>query len=77
MSGECRAAFHAYWTRQVPGPTATQPTTRPDQSPTLMECVWKVADNLEGLIWPILIVLAGYVVLLSLVFAVLGRYREQ
>ncbi len=42
-----------------------------------MEYVWWVADGLEPALWSITLFLMGYVLLLTILFAVLGRYRDQ
>lgn len=51
---------------------ATQPASARDQ---FMEIVWGVADNLEGLLWPIAVVLGVYVALVTVVFSAVGRDR--
>lgn len=42
-----------------------------------MEYVWWVADGLEPAFWSMSLFLLGFVVLLTIVFAVLGRYRDK
>ena len=42
-----------------------------------MEYVWWVAGGLGSAFWSIALFLAGYVLLLTVLFAVLGRYRDQ
>ncbi len=50
----------------------------PDQRKSMkaMEYVWWVMDGWEPLFWGIALFLIGYVVLLTIVFAVLGRYHD-
>ena len=50
----------------------------PDQRKSMaaMEHVWWVVEGLEPAFWIIALFLMGYVVLLTILFAVLGRYRD-
>jgi len=43
---------------------------------TFMEAVWKVAGNLDGVCWSVGIFLAVYVVVMTVVYAALGRFRD-
>ena len=47
------------------------------ESMTVMEYVWWVAGGLESAFWSLALFLVGYVVLLTILFAVLGRYRDE
>jgi len=42
-----------------------------------MEYAWWVVNRLEPAFWAAALFLIGYVVLLTILFAVLGRYRDQ
>jgi len=42
-----------------------------------MEWVWWTVDGLKPVCWSVLGLLMGYVLLLTILYAVLGRYREQ
>jgi predicted permease len=42
-----------------------------------MEWVWWTVDGLKPVCWSVLGILMGYVLLLTILYAVLGRYREQ
>lgn len=44
--------------------------------PNDMEYVWWVADGLKPAFWSMSLFLLGFVVLLTIVLAVLGRYRD-
>ena len=57
--------------RSLPSPE------EPQKSMSTMEYVWWVIDGLESAFWSISLFLLGFVVLLTIVLAVLGRYREQ
>ena len=50
----------------------------PDQRKAMaaMEHVWWVVDGLEPMFWAIALFLVCYVLLLTILFAVLGRYRD-
>ncbi len=50
----------------------------PDQRKSMaaMEYVWWVVDGLEPVFWSVALFLMGYVLLLTILFAVLGRYRD-
>ncbi len=50
----------------------------PDQKKSMaaIEYVWWVLDGLEPTFWSIAFFLMGYVALLTILFAVLGRYRD-
>ena len=50
----------------------------PDQKKSMVaiEYIWWVLDGLEPAFWSIALFLMGYVVLLTILFAVLGRYRD-
>ena len=50
----------------------------PDQRKSMaaMEYVWWAMDGWEPLFWSIALFLMGYVLLLTILFAVLGRYRD-
>ena len=43
---------------------------------TFMEAVWKVAGKLDGVCWSVGIFLAVYVVVVTVVYAALGRFRD-
>lgn len=47
-----------------------------EQSQNFMQCVWWVASNVSSVLWSVLLSIGGYVVLLTILFAVLGRYRD-
>ena len=47
------------------------------QSATFMASVWWAVDHLENICWTGMGVLLGYVLLLTILYAVLGRYRDQ
>jgi len=44
---------------------------------TCMEWVWWTVDALKPVCWSVLGILMGYVLLLTILYAVMGRYREQ
>ena len=46
------------------------------KSMAAMEYVWWVVGGLEPAFWSIALFLMGYVLLLTILFAVLGRYRD-
>ena len=47
------------------------------QSKSFMQCVWWVVDNLSPVLWSATLSLGGYVLLLTILFAVLGRYHDE
>lgn len=47
------------------------------QSKCFMQGVWWVVDNLSPVFWSAILSLGGYVLLLTILFAVLGRYRDE
>lgn len=51
----------------------------PDQRKSMaaMEYVWWVVDGLGPLFWSVALFVIGYVALLTILFVVLGRYRDQ
>ena len=53
------------------------PKAEEGKSISTMEYVWWVIDGLESAFWSISLFLLGFVVLLTIVLAVLGRYRDQ
>ena len=57
--------------RSVPGPEEGK------ESMALMEYVWWVAEGLEPAFWSMALFLMGFVILLTIVLAVLGRYRDE
>ncbi|KPK78873.1 MAG: hypothetical protein AMJ81_14685 [Phycisphaerae bacterium SM23_33] len=57
-----------------PAAAATQPAA---PRPPFMQAVWKVADDLEQLLWPMAVILGVYVALLTVVYAAVGRCRDQ
>lgn len=48
-----------------------------EQSKHFMQCVWWVVDNLRPVLWSAILSLGGYVLLLTILFAVLGRYHDE
>jgi hypothetical protein len=48
-----------------------------EQSKSFMPCVWWVFDGLEPVLWTVTLALGAYVVLITILFAVLGRYRDE
>ena len=56
--------------RDIPGPEE-------GKSMATMEYVWWVANGLEPAFWSISLFLFGFVVVLTIVFAALGRYRDE
>ena len=56
--------------RSPPGPTGKE-------SMAAMEYVWWMVEGLSPAFWNIALFMMGFVALLSIVFAVLGRYRDQ
>ncbi len=48
-----------------------------EQSKNFMECVWWVADQVSSVIWAAILSVGGYALLLTILFAVLGRYRDE
>ena len=52
---------------------------KPEQGKSMaaMEYVWWVANGLAPAFWSISLFLFGFVVILTIVLAVLGRYRDQ
>ena len=49
----------------------------PGDDDSCIECVWWIVDGLETILWSAGLFLAGYVVLLTILYAVLGRYRDK
>ena len=51
----------------------------PDQGESMaaMEYAWWIVGSLEPAFWSIVLFLGGFVALLTILFAVLGRYRDQ
>ncbi len=47
-----------------------------EQSHNFMQCVWWAASNFSSVLWSILLTIGGYALLLTILFAVLGRYRD-
>ena len=47
-----------------------------EQSKNFMQCVWWVGDHLSSVIWGALLAIGGYALLLTILYAVLGRYRD-
>lgn len=47
------------------------------QSESFMQCVWWVVDNLSPVLWSAILSLGGYTLLLTILFAVLGRYHDK
>ena len=47
-----------------------------EQSKTFMNRVWWVAEQLSSVFWAAIISIGGYALLLTILFAVLGRYRD-
>ncbi len=47
-----------------------------EQSQNFMQCVWWAASHLSSVLWSILLTIGGYALLLTILFAVLGRYRD-
>ena len=66
----CLGALAAVVGRSIPGPEQ-------GKSMAAMEYVWWVANGLEPAFWSISLFLFGFVVVLTIVLAVLGRYRDQ
>jgi len=54
----------------------SMPSPEKGKSMTAMEYVWWVVGGLEPAFLSIALFLMGYVVLLTILFAVLGRYRD-
>lgn len=48
-----------------------------EQSKTFMQCVWWVVDHLSPVLWSATLSLGGYILLLTILFAVLGRYHDE
>lgn len=47
-----------------------------EQSKNFIQCVWWVADKFSSVLWSVLLSIGGYALLLTVLFAVLGRYRD-
>lgn len=47
-----------------------------EQSENFMERVWWVADEVSSVIWAAILSVGGYALLLTILFAALGRYRD-
>lgn len=56
--------------KPIPGPEV-------GKSMASMEYVWWVANNLEPAFWSISLFSFGFVVVLTILLAVLGRYRDE
>ena len=56
--------------------SAHPPCADQRKSMTAMQYVWWVVDGLEPLAWTTVLFLMGYVVLLTVLFLVMGRYRD-
>ena len=64
----------------APGPAEADngaATQAPEAGPTFMECVWHMGSKLDDVFLSIGIFLMGYVLMLTIVFAALGRFRDQ
>ncbi len=48
-----------------------------EQSKDFMQCVWWIVDSLSSILWCATVSLGGYALLLTILFAVLGRYRDK
>jgi len=48
-----------------------------EQSKTFMEGVWWIVDSLSPVLWCATVSLGGYALLLTILFAVMGRYRDK
>jgi len=48
-----------------------------EQSKSFMQGVWWVVDNLSPVLWSATLSLGGYALLLTILFAVLGRYHDE
>ncbi|MBN2269996.1 MAG: hypothetical protein JXN61_05235 [Sedimentisphaerales bacterium] len=48
-----------------------------EQSKTFMQGVWWILDGLSPVLWCATVSLGGYALLLTILFAVLGRYRDK
>ena len=42
-----------------------------------MQCVWWIMDSLSSVLWCAIVCIGGYALLLTILFAVLGRYRDK
>jgi len=47
-----------------------------EQSKNFMQCVWWVGNKTSSVLWGILLTIGGFALLLTILFAVLGRYRD-
>jgi hypothetical protein len=47
-----------------------------EQLQDLMRCVWWVASSLSSVFWAVLLSIGSFVALVTILFAVLGRYRD-
>ena len=48
-----------------------------EQSRNSMECVWWAVGSLSPVLWSATLSLGGYVLLLTILFAALGRYHDK
>jgi hypothetical protein len=44
---------------------------------TFMECVWEIADELQGSVLAVSLYLAGFVLMITILVATIGRDRDQ
>jgi uncharacterized transporter YbjL len=47
------------------------------QTECFMQCVWWVANHLSPVLWSAVLSIGGYVLLVTILFAVLGRYHDE
>ena len=48
----------------------------PDSDQAGMECVWWAVENLEPVLWSTALFSMGFVLMLTILYAVLGRYHD-
>ena len=59
---------------ELAGSSASDKSAPPTM--TFMEAVWKVAGKIDSVCWSVGIFLALYVVVITIVYAALGRFRD-
>ena len=59
---------------ELAGSSASDKSAPPTM--TFMEAVWKVSGKIDNVCWSVVIFLALYVVVITIVYAALGRFRD-
>ncbi len=55
---------------------AITPEAKDAKAMTFMEWIWWIANNIEPVLWSLSLFLMGFVVLLTILFASLGRHHD-